>query len=234
MRELVVLSGGGSPYSDTYRPVYQIIANQAQIRAVPYTLVDYIGCGHDDCSGCDPKWGKGSNLPSAVERTRAILRNVAPGSTLFCRSFGCDVCMRLATQEPELIYRLDSIILWGPSPYHYYWQYVGADAGAIEKFNAEVSAKGLKLSADFWRTFVPIEVSAKKFSGKRLTIAYGTEDPDCDAAFVNYLSSIVKQSRPGVPVEVISIAGAGHELTADSDAVMLAQYLALIFRYLGF
>ena len=214
-KHITILSGGGSPHVESYRAVYALIEEEAVARGFRTDLVDYVGCGHE------PKMGNGLNLPDAVEKVRKeINKHPAPtGSTLLCRSFGCDVGAYLLAYHAQEMAAFARIVLWGPSAYHLYWDLVARTPESTREMN-EYAAKhkrGMRLHEGFWATFQPIEISAKHFRSISVEIGFGTQDQYCESAFANYLAGIIR-NHTKCPVRVVEIRGADHEIRIDPKA----------------
>lgn len=223
-KHITILSGGGSPHGEAYRPVYQLIEEKAATRGFTTHLLDYVGIGHF------PEFGMGLNLPGAVEKARKDLKRLSPptGSTLLCRSFGCDVGAFLFAHHREEMGVFSRIILWGPSSFHLLWTRAERDRGAVDRVNFSSLAKGVQWSPTYWRTAEPIEESVKGFTGIEVDIGYGTNDTYCDAPFAQYLAALITKNTP-CPVRVVEIVDAQHEIRADGDARIESEYLEFIF-----
>jgi len=214
-KHITILSGGGSPHTDEYGPVYRLIEEEGERRGWSTHLIDYVGVGHA------PEFGVELNLPGAVVKAREDLktRPAPQGSTLLCRSFGCDVGAYLLANHGGEMAAFSRIVLWGPSAYHLYWDLVARTPTSLREMNvyAKEKKKGMKLHDDFWATFKPIEESAKRFRSITIEIGYGTRDKYCDAPFANYLAGVVWK-HTACPVRVVEIEGAYHEIRADPPA----------------
>ncbi len=207
-KHITILSGGGSPHSEAYREVYKLIEDEAAARGFTAQLIDYVGVGHS------PDFGSGLSLPGAVEKARNDIKaRPAPlGSTLLCRSFGCDVGTYLFAHYPEEVAAFNRIILWGPSGLHTYWDLVARAPDSLNLLNESVrDTNGLLLHTDFWNTFAPIEESVKAITKVNVEIAYGTNDNYCDAAFAHYLAEICWKHTT-CSVRLVEIKDAEHEI----------------------
>ena len=197
-RHITILSGGGSPHTDEYGPVYRPIEEEGERRGWSTHLIDYVGVGHA------PEFGMGLNLPSAVAKARRDIkaRPAPAGSTLLCRSFGCDVGAYLFAHHSHEMTAFKRVILWGPSGMNTYWDLVGKSFDAIEKLNAEIqNAKGCKIGEDFWSSFSPIEDSVREFRSTTVEIAYVTKDKYCDAPFAEYLAALSPEEHERIKRE---------------------------------
>lgn len=231
-RHITILSGGGSPHTEDYGPVYRLIDEEGRRLGWSTHLLDYVGVGHA------PDFGMGLSLPGAVEKSRQDLKaHPAPqGSTLICRSFGCDVGAHLLANHRDEMTSFSRVVFWGPSAYHVFWDLVARTPQSLATFNEEARKKGVVLSADFWTTFEPIEESAKQIKGITVEIGYGTSDKYCDAPLANYLAAIFWK-HTDCPVRVVEIKGAAHEIrptphpvTSPEDHERIKrEYFALIF-----
>jgi len=181
----------------------------------------------------------GLNLPGAVEKARQDLkvRPAPQGSTLLCRSFGCDVGAYLQGYHADEMTAFTRVVLWGPSSFHLLWKLAERDRGGVDKVNFMSLSKGVQWSPTFWKSTVPIEESVKQIMGITVEIGFGTRDEYCDAPFANYLTAIIGKHTP-CPVRVVEIEGAGHEIrpdpapgvSAEDHERILREYFALIFR----
>ena len=224
-KHLTILSGAGSPHGQQYQPVYELIKNEGERRGVSVHLIDYVGFGHY------PDFGLGLSLPSAVSKALADIKcqPARPESTLLCRSFGCDVGAHLIAHHREEMRNFSRIILWGPSAYHTYWDLVARHSSSLSEINQKVKSKGVQLSADFWPTMIPIEMTAKTMREISVEIGYGTKDKYCDAPFANYLGKIL-EGNTSCPVRVAEILNAEHEIRPETDERIKSEYFRLIFN----
>lgn len=224
MKQLTILSGGGSPHSALYKPVYELIQDEARSRGVTSTLIDYVGFGHY------PDYGLGLSLPSAAEKALdEVSRLTFTGEgALLCRSFGCDVGVWLMGHHPKEMKRYRRIILWGPSAFHTYWGMVAIDNGALERLNYGANRKGVALSPRFWETYSPIEESLQLLKGVRVSVGYGTEDKYCGRPFASYVEGLLCQ-KGLCHVDVTAIEGAGHEIRPSTPDAIKTPYFRFIF-----
>lgn len=233
-KHLTILSGGGSPHTDEYGPVYGLIDEEAALRGWSTHLIDYVGVGHA------PEFGMGLNLSGAVEKAWQDLqaRPAPQGSTLLCRSFGCDVGAYLLANHGDEMSAFSRVVLWGPSAFHLIWTLAERDRGGIDKVNFMSLSKGVQWSPTYWKTTVPIEESVKQIKGIQVGIGYGTKDQYCDAPFANYLAGLI-QKHTDCAVHVCPIKGAGHEIrpdpapggSAEEHERIKREYFALIFGH---
>lgn len=211
-KHITILSGGGSPHVPSYRAVYELIEKEAVSRGFTTHLIDYVGTGHH------PALGAGLSLPTAVEKAREDLKtHVAPkGSTLLCRSFGCDVGAYLLAKYAAEMATFARVVFWGPSAYHLYWKLVARTPDSLREMNeyAEKHAKGMRLNDSFWATFEPIEEIAKSLRMINVEIGFGTRDRYCDGAFARYLAEIIWKNTH-CSVRVLEIEGAEHEIRSE-------------------
>lgn len=232
---ITILSGGGSPHVPSYRKVYEFIEEEAARRGVTTHLIDYVGVGHH------PEIGAGLSLPASVEKARQdIAARPAPGgSTLLCRSFGCDVGAYLLAYHGDEMTAFSRVILWGPSAYHTYWDLVARTPDSLRGLNAYAAKhdKGMRLHDAFWDTFEPIEESSKRLRPITVDIGFGSRDPYCDGPFAHYLAGIIWK-HTSCSVRVVQIEGAEHEIRAEPPVGTSPEdherikrnYFALIFR----
>ncbi len=231
-QHVTVLSGGGSPRGDAYAPVYQLIRDQGAALGINVQIVDYVGIGHA------PEFGSGLNLPRAVEKARREIERAAPpaGSTLVCRSFGCNVGSYLLARHRNEMKCFARAVFWGPSAFHTFWEVMGRNSGVLQHFNDEARKKGAVMSQDFWATLQPVETTARDIAEVSLAIGYGTKDKYCDAPFAHYLAAIIRACTT-CEVEVVEIEKAEHEVranaplgvSADEHEQVKRRYLSLIF-----
>jgi hypothetical protein len=221
---LTILSGAGSPHAEQYRPVYGMIADEAQQRGISVHLVDYVGVGHyPDC-------GHGLSLPAAVEKARTDIKNhpTPSNSTLLCRSFGCVVGCHLIANHREELKAFTRIVLWGPVPLHISWNLFARHRDSLNQTNEEAKRKGVVFSTDFWQSIEPVEETVKAFKFISVDIGFGTKDKYCNAAFANYLGKIL-EGNTSCPVRVAEIANAEHEIRPEADERIKSEYFRLFF-----
>lgn len=221
INNLTILPGGGSPYSQVYSPVYDLIMNHAKSKGIDFTLLDYIGIGQH------PDLGDGLDLSKVINKIRNCIYTEIKDRTLFCKSFGCDVASFFLANEPELLKNYNQIILWGASPFHHQWELFAKED--INDTNNYLIKKGLKISNRYFTNLIPIEYQAKCFSStKHIKIGCGTEDMHCSVEFCKYLSSIINK-HTSCHATISIIDGAPHSVTSQNSKKLVDQYLDFIF-----
>lgn len=224
MKHLTILSGGGSPHGDAYRPVYELIRDEANLRGISSSLIDYVGIGQY------PTYGSGLNLPTAVDKALSEIRNLefTREGVLLCRSFGCDVGAYLMAHHQDEMKRFGRLVLWGPSAFHVFWRLLASEPDALDKFNSLAMSKGVILSARFWETFCPIEESLRMLKEITVSIGFGTKDKYCDAPLANYLAALIRKYTK-CSVNVTEIPDAEHEIRPEANNTIKALYFQFIF-----
>jgi len=226
MNYLTVLSGGGSPHGDQYRPVYDLIQAEANRLRIPSTVIDYVGIGHY------PDFGPGLTMPLAVEKALNDIGKLKfeGGGTLLCRSFGCNLGMWLFAHHSDDMKRFHRLVLWGPAAFHTYWRLVASDSDALKQFNDSAKSKGLLFGSQFWKSFCPMEELVRLLKDVRVSIGFGTKDAYCDAAFADYLYMLIKVYSDCDIGRPTMIAEARHEVRPDDNDKIKSQYFRFIFE----
>lgn len=76
MHHLVVVSGGGSPYNETYKQVYDFIQAEGRHREWTCEVIDFVGCGHLGPTGEEEDYGRGFEVSAAADRVTARLAEI--------------------------------------------------------------------------------------------------------------------------------------------------------------
>lgn len=222
--ETLVIPGLGSPESQLYRKVYDLLASAARQRDMPMRCLRYEGHGHLANGRIDGE----IELPGVAQGIADQVRQSPMQSTLVCRSFGCLLPGYLALHHDLKLQDFRRIALWGPVPYFHMWKLFGTAARVAEK-NSEAEAKGARLAPDFFQSITPLEASCEALLDTEVVIAVGTADGYTTPAFAEFLATIVRGAgNPNVNVRIVE--NAPHEMTAAQGQNVITDYLNALFE----
>lgn len=223
-QQVIVVPGASSPFLNSYAPVYDLL------RAKGALVLDYVGCGHYSDKKRHSDFGKGFSIPSAANKIRSELQAAENGSTLFCRSSGCDVVAYFLVNSPSVLSAFGKIIFWGTGGGMDTWRQMPDRPGTIEKLNILWRKTGVWIDPDFWSKYIPFEAQCIRFRGsKNITIAYGGCDAHISSDEQMYFSALINRHTRCL-AKVVKIASAHHAVTEhDISSKDLRAYLSMIF-----
>lgn len=221
-RDLVIFSGGGNPRVDPkYTQVYSLLRQLGEEQGYRhvYDNISWPGQCDEASYGQSPSVSLASSVDVAVSFIR---RHIERPYDILARCYGCFVALKIAGLVASELPKPHRLILWGPPPYWLEWRMFVKE---LDASRASARQKGLKVDEQSFASLEPIE-SMLMDVAIPTRVAFGSEDPYCTPAFMEYLKAITR-SNPHVEYSAL-VQGARHEVTGKiGDSVVEAYRQAL-------